>query len=127
MVQNRCGATVLGHQKRGLAIQTVETLDQFAAFKSATVSKGGLAYFTAAWCGPCKMIAPVFKKLSEDNAGIAFAKIDVDDAADVAAEHKIRSMPTFVSFVNGKEVSRFSGASSALLEQAVAELKTETE
>jgi len=73
------------------------------------------------------MISPVFKQLSDDNSSVAFVKVDVDDAADVAAENNIRSMPTFVSFVDGKEVSRFSGASSELLEQAVAELKTETE
>jgi len=105
----------------------VETVEDFDAFKSASSPNGGLAYFTAAWCGPCKMISPVFKQLSDDNSSVAFVKVDVDDAADVAAENNIRSMPTFVSFVDGKEVSRFSGASSELLEQAVAELKTETE
>jgi thiol-disulfide isomerase/thioredoxin len=60
-------------------------------------------YFTATWCPPCKAIAPVFKKLSEENTykDITFLKIDIDDFTDSAAEYNVRSVPTFV-FLNGK-------------------------
>jgi thioredoxin 1 len=55
-------------------------------------------YFTATWCPPCKMIAPIFEKLSKEHTNVKFVKIDIDDHADAAAEYKIRSVPTFMFF-----------------------------
>lgn len=55
-------------------------------------------YFTATWCPPCKMIAPVFEKLSKDFPKTKFVKIDIDDHNDTAAEYGIRSVPTFMFF-----------------------------
>ena len=45
-----------------------------------------LAYFTAAWCGPCKAIAPHFAKLAQGNAAVKFVKIDIDDNGTTAEE-----------------------------------------
>lgn len=55
-------------------------------------------YFTATWCPPCKMIAPVFEKLSHEFPSTKFVKIDIDDHSDAAAEYKIRSVPTFMFY-----------------------------
>lgn len=55
-------------------------------------------YFTATWCPPCKMIAPIFEKLSKDFPTTKFVKIDIDDHSDAAAEFKIRSVPTFMFY-----------------------------
>ena len=60
-------------------------------------------YFTASWCPPCKMIAPVFSKLSLEYSDILFVKIDIDDFQEVASEHRIQSVPTF-EFINGAKV-----------------------
>lgn len=68
--------------------------------------KGGakkVLYFTASWCPPCKMIAPVFSKLSAEYKDILFVKIDIDEYGDVASEHSIQSVPTF-EFINGDKV-----------------------
>ena len=68
--------------------------------------KGGakkVLYFTASWCPPCKMIAPVFSKLSAEYKDILFVKIDIDEYGDVASEHSIQSVPTF-EFINGEKV-----------------------
>ena len=59
--------------------------------------------FTASWCGPCKMVAPVFKLLSEKFPEIYFLKIDVDECEEIAMERSIKCMPTF-QFVKGKNL-----------------------
>ena len=59
--------------------------------------------FTASWCGPCKMIAPVFKLLSEKFPQIYFLKVDVDEFEDIAMERSINCMPTF-QFVKDKNI-----------------------
>ncbi|KAJ1667258.1 hypothetical protein IW140_001712 [Coemansia sp. RSA 1813] len=62
--------------------------------------------FTATWCGPCKLISPVFQKLSaEFGDKIAFIKVDVDEGAEIAGNVGVRAMPTFKFFLNGKQVS----------------------
>ena len=73
------------------------------AFTAATRSDAGAAiYFTATWCGPCKMISPVFEKVAAENdSGAMFMKVDVDDMPDVAAAAKITAMPTFQFYRNG--------------------------
>ena len=61
--------------------------------------------FTAAWCPPCKAIAPLFSKLAAQHAvpgALAFAKVDVDDAADVAEKFSVTAMPTFLVLVDGE-------------------------
>merc|ERR1712224_901866 len=79
--------------------------------------------FTASWCPPCKMIAPHFDRLSKENPDVIFIKVDVDDAADVASELEISSMPTFKFFKSKVEVSSFSGASLPKLESTIAKYK----
>jgi thioredoxin 1 len=54
--------------------------------------------FWAPWCGPCRSFAPVFEKVSEDNADIVFAKVNTEDEQDIAAQFQIRSIPTLMIF-----------------------------
>jgi thioredoxin 1 len=64
--------------------------------------------FTAAWCGPCKQIAPIYQNLSKKHSHpdvLAFAKVDVDEAPEVAARYGISAMPTFMFFKEGKQVA----------------------
>ena len=70
--------------------------------------------FWAAWCGPCRMIAPVFEAAAREFEPRArFAKVDSDTEHELAARFGIRSIPTLVLLKNGKEVDRLSGALSA--------------
>ena len=64
--------------------------------------------FFADWCPPCKAIAPVFASLADRYAisgVLEFAKVNVDEARDVAATFRISAMPTFLFFKDGKQVS----------------------
>ena len=66
--------------------------------------------FWAAWCGPCKVIAPVLEEIAEEMAGKAtVAKVDVDRDSDVAHRFGIRSIPTLVIFKGGKIVDQWVG------------------
>lgn len=64
--------------------------------------------FYATWCGPCKMIGPVFEELSKES-DINFIKVDVDNFEDLCREYKVMSVPTLILFENGKEVKRNIG------------------
>ncbi len=66
--------------------------------------------FWATWCGPCKMLAPVFEKVSAElSDNIDFVKVDIDSNQQIAIENKIYTIPTLVIFKNGQEVARRSG------------------
>ncbi|XP_010539941.1 PREDICTED: thioredoxin H2-like isoform X1 [Tarenaya hassleriana] len=75
--------------------------------------------FTASWCGPCKMMAPVFQGLAEKFTDVEFVKIDVDEVPDVAREFGVQAMPTFVLVKRGREVDRVVGAKKDELERKI--------
>ena len=69
--------------------------------------------FWAPWCGPCRMMAPAFKDASlAVPLKAQFLKINTEDNPQLAGEFQIRSIPTIVVIVNGREVNRVSGALS---------------
>jgi thioredoxin 1 len=69
-----------------------------------------LVDFWAAWCGPCRMIAPVIEELANDFVGKAkVAKLNVDEQGKLAQQYGVMSIPTLVLFKNGKEVQRVVG------------------
>jgi len=57
----------------------------------------------AAWCGPCRAIAPIVEEISEDFAGKAkVAKVNIDENAAIAAKYNVMSIPTLLFFKNGE-------------------------
>jgi|GEM_PF-187880 len=77
--------------------------------------------FYAAWCPPCKAIAPVYEGLSKTYDGqVKFLKVNIDTVKDLANEYKIQSIPTFLFFNQDSSLSeRMSGANAALLKQKI--------
>ena len=66
--------------------------------------------FSATWCGPCRMLAPILEELSEQYAGKAvFVKVDVDDSREAAIEHGITNIPNVIAFKGGKAVANQLG------------------
>lgn len=65
--------------------------------------------FYATWCGPCRALAPVFESVSNKVDGYVFAKIDVDNAQDLAISLGINTIPTIAIFENGSMVEKHVG------------------
>ena len=67
--------------------------------------------FWAAWCGPCRMIAPTVEELAREYAGKAvIAKVDADMNQKTTQEYRVLGIPTLIFFKGGKEVDRMVGA-----------------
>ena len=65
----------------------------------------------AAWCGPCRMVAPVIEELAKEMHGkIVFGKLNVDENPQTSTKHKIMSIPTLLVFKNGNVIDRIIGA-----------------
>ncbi|KAI4352101.1 hypothetical protein L6164_006386 [Bauhinia variegata] len=88
---------------------------------ASTTSRLTILYFTATWCGPCRVISPVFTSLAEKYPKIVFLKVDIDEGRDVAARYNISSVPTFFFLKNGKEVDSMAGADKSSLERKIAQ------
>ncbi len=84
------------------------TKDTFADF----INTDGVAVvdFWASWCGPCRMLAPVFEEVATELDGKAvFGKVNVDDEEDLTNSFKIMTIPTLLFFKGGKLVKSHSG------------------
>lgn len=69
-----------------------------------------LVDFSAAWCGPCRMLAPVIEQVAAELAdSVDVYTIDVDQSPEVSAKYQIMSVPTLIVFSGGEEKSRTAG------------------
>ncbi|MCD4702271.1 MAG: thioredoxin [Candidatus Aegiribacteria sp.] len=77
---------------------------------ASTIDKISLIDFSAAWCGPCKMLTPVLEKVSDDlEDKVQFFHLDVDESPDMSSKFGIRGVPTMIVFHNGQEIDRMVG------------------
>lgn len=104
--------------KCSTALLPGKPVDLTAAHFDTFIQKSSLPVvvdFWADWCGPCKMMAPVFQQLAaEMNSQFRFAKVETEAHPQVSMRLHIRSIPTLIVFKQGVEVLRTAGAMDAL-------------
>jgi thioredoxin 1 len=72
-----------------------------------------LVDFSATWCGPCKVLAPIVEKIAEENAGkYRVGKLDIDDAPGITQRYGIRGVPTVMVFKAGQKVDQHVGVTN---------------
>ena len=70
--------------------------------------------FWASWCGPCKMLAPIFEETSKSYSGkLKFGKVSTEEYPDLADEYEVMGIPCLIIFHKGQEVDRIVGFQSA--------------
>jgi len=90
-----------------MAIEVTDATFDEVVLKS---DKPVLVDFWAAWCGPCRMLAPIVEELTNDFEGKAVvAKVDVDANQEFAAKYGVRNIPTVLVFKNGEVVDKQVG------------------
>jgi thiol-disulfide isomerase/thioredoxin len=119
--------------------------DESAVEKFSTVNQKSVVYYTATWCGPCKMIKPIYEEMASKYSSVAFGKVDIDENQDAAITAAVNSVPTFILY-EGKEPmvssymllvvqhfffslvslqERFSGADAGKLQELVEKLSNQ--
>ena len=102
--------TDLPHPSSPIDVQGAEAFDAAVARSSVPI----VVDFWAAWCGPCRMVAPEIKKVAANLAGKALVlKVDTDANPELSSRFGIRSIPTIGVFHQGREINRAAGARPA--------------
>jgi thioredoxin 1 len=94
-----------------MASKNVHIIDD-SNFEAEVLNATGpvLVDFHATWCGPCKMLTPIVEKLADDFEGkLKVAKIDIDQAPNVASKYGVRSVPTVMVFDGGERKASHIG------------------
>ncbi|WP_338985319.1 thioredoxin [Spiroplasma endosymbiont of Diplazon laetatorius] len=100
-----------------MAVKVIETVEEFdlEIAKESTVVD-----FYAEWCGPCKMMAPIFDLTSNEETSVNFIKVDTDKLPEVAKRYNVMSIPTLILFKDGEVTKQNSGfMSKDILKQFV--------
>ena len=86
-------------------IEKIQNNDLHRALESAYA----VVDFSAVWCGPCQMLAPVLEEVAAQMQDVAFFQVDTDENMELAVQYGIQSIPTLLLLKNGRPVDRALG------------------
>ncbi|MDR0676346.1 MAG: thioredoxin [Elusimicrobiota bacterium] len=82
-------------------------------FENEIKGKIAIVDFFALWCGPCKMMGPIFEELGNEYIGkCEFFKVNIDENDELSAKYSVMSVPTIIIFKNGEKIASHVGALS---------------
>lgn len=100
------------NEMKGMVTNMVHKIEQ-NNMQEALKAKVAVVDFSATWCGPCKMLAPIMEELSEEMAGqVEFYNADTDENMDLALANKVTSIPALFLLRDGQIVDRMIGFQS---------------
>mmetsp|Transcript_17119 Transcript_17119/g.30525 ORF Transcript_17119/g.30525 Transcript_17119/m.30525 type:complete len:206 (-) Transcript_17119:96-713(-) len=118
-------ASVSSFNRLGRPVAEVKEIGSSEEFKEALSAAGEslvVIDYSTSWCGPCKIIAPVFNDLSEEHTDVVFLKVmgdSSDDAMKLLKEQGVRALPAFHFWKNNEQVETISGAKTQPLKDAI--------
>ncbi|KAI1377238.1 P-loop containing nucleoside triphosphate hydrolase protein [Hypoxylon crocopeplum] len=116
-------AAAIAPPSQGTAVRHVTSLPEL---ETALEGKPAIVFFTMAGCGPCRMLYPLYDRLSAQHGDrITFIMVDIRQASDVARTHSITATPTFMTFLHGEQSERWMGADPRRLETSIDNLALE--
>ena len=95
------GATKIIRSTDGRRTTMVKKINS-SEFEQVKNNKAIIVDFSAEWCGPCKMLAPVMEQLSDEITDVEFYNIDVDENPDMAREYRIMNIPAVIAIKGGQ-------------------------
>lgn len=106
----------LGSSSSGDVVRKIASVEEWVTI---TEQPRVIVKFTAAWCAPCKTIQPAFVDLASEHPGTVFGVADADDLDEIAAQHAIAMLPTFLILEKGEVKGRYSGSNEVKLREFV--------
>ncbi|CAH6790416.1 Txndc8 [Phodopus roborovskii] len=91
-----------------IMVQIINDMDELKQLLKAAGSRLVVVEFSAKWCGPCKMVGPIFQAMSLKYQNVMFASVDVDSSKELTQLCDIKAVPTFQMFKHTQKVTLYS-------------------